>query len=557
MNNYSDIISTLYIGYLGRAPDPEGYNYWMTALENGLSKDQMAKIFASEPESTSLYSVQENDEPKDSRSLLNNMFLNIFGRDGDTDGLDFWVAALDERGLSFEEILFELTSAAQGSDIQAIENKAAVVTQFLDMARADPFFEMTPEIIEITRSSLKLVTADVETVELAVAELAVAELALAEPVELAVAEPVELAVAEPVGLAAAEAAELAAAEAAELAAAEAAELAAAEAAELAAAEAAELAAAEAAELAAAEAVTAVYNDTIDGTPGVDTITFTSSNTKVNAGEGANTIKGTSGDNLIIAGDGIDTITVTSGNNTIEAGGGANTITATKGNNTITSGIGADTITVTSGNNTIEAGDGANTITATEGNNTITSGIGADTITVTSGNNTIEAGDGANTIVATSGVNTINTGVGADNIKTGGLAGRGNSINAGDGDNIINTGAGDDTVTSGNNADTINTGGGDDVINAGGGNDKMTGGTGSDDFIFKDGFGTDVIYDFDVSNVDEYIDLSAVTGITNYTDLKTNHLRSNSTNEAEIFDEANTITLAGVSTADLSDTDFIF
>ena len=106
-------------------------------------------------------------------------------------------------------------------------------------------------------------------------------------------------------------------------------------------------------------------------------------------------------------------------------------------------------------------------------------------------------------------------------------------------------------------DTINTGGGDDVINAGGGNDKMTGGTGSDDFIFKDGFGTDIIYDFDVSNVDENIDLSTVTGITNYTDLKTNHLRSNSTNEAEIFDEANTITLAGVSTADLSDTDFIF
>jgi len=367
--------------------------------------------------------------------------------------------------------------------------------------------------------------------------------------------------------------------------------------------------------------TAGGDETIDGTAAADTITFTSLSTTVNAGEGANTITGTSGNNLIMAGVGADTITITSGTNIIEAGGGANTITATKGDNTITSGSGADTITVTSGTNTIHAGEGANTITATSGGNTITTGSGADTITVTSGNNTIHAGDGANTIVATSGINTITSGSGADTITTsgsagggntidagdvadkitsgsdcdadadttttdglaggsntinacdganpitsgsgadtsmtGGSAGGGNTIDAGDGANTITTGGGNDTITAGNGVDTITTGGGDDVINAGGGNDIMTGGAGSDVFIFEDGFGNDSITDFDAFDSYEVIILSNVTSIANYTDLTENYLIANASGDAVIFDGADTITLIGVSIADLDATDFIF
>jgi Ca2+-binding RTX toxin-like protein len=280
---------------------------------------------------------------------------------------------------------------------------------------------------------------------------------------------------------------------------------------------------------------------INGTAAADTITFTTLSTTVSAGEGANTISGTSGNNLVIAGSGADTITFTSGNNTIEAGDGANTISATSGDNTITTGSGADTITVTSGDNTIEAGDGANTITATSGDNTITTGSGADTITtgglacgddimtdgpmwddfvsdevieidyisdfdpsdritiasrgntiitgsgadtitVTSGDNTIEAGDGANTITATSGLNSITTGSGADTITTGGLAGIGNTINAGDGANTIATGAGNDIVYTGVDIDTITTGAGDDTIHITGGTDTIAAGAGNDTLI---------------------------------------------------------------------------
>ncbi|MFT7494039.1 MAG: Ca2+-binding RTX toxin-like protein [Alteromonas macleodii] len=163
MNDNSTILTLFYIGYVGRAPDPDGFDFWMRALESGSSLADVAKIFALEPEAVSLNLKSESVQSQNPRSLLNDIFLNIFGRDGDNAGLDFWVAVY-EGGLPVDQIMFEIISAAQGSDILAIDNKAAVATQFLDIARKDPDFELTPEIIERSRSSLKLVTADATTV---------------------------------------------------------------------------------------------------------------------------------------------------------------------------------------------------------------------------------------------------------------------------------------------------------------------------------------------------------------------------------------------------------
>jgi Ca2+-binding RTX toxin-like protein len=329
---------------------------------------------------------------------------------------------------------------------------------------------------------------------------------------------------------------------------------------------------------------------INGTAAADTITFTTLSTTVSAGEGANTISGTSGNNLVIAGSGADTITFTSGNNTIEAGDGANTITATSGDNTITTGSGADTITVTSGDNTIEAGDGANTITATSGLNSITTGSGADTIT-TGGlagiGNTINAGDGANTIATGAGNDIVYTGVDIDTITTG--AGD-DTIHITGGTDTIAAGAGNDTlivdfsaataavsinalagtaaagyagnisglgiatfagvenfeITSGSSNDTITTGAGNDAINAGGGHDVIFGGEGADIFVFELGSGNDIISDFE-QGVD-MIDVSGY-GFANFNTLAINVGTENSVIN---FGAGNTVTVLDVVNLDMYD-----
>jgi Ca2+-binding RTX toxin-like protein len=153
---------------------------------------------------------------------------------------------------------------------------------------------------------------------------------------------------------------------------------------------------------------------IVGAKGADTITFTSQNVRIEAGDGANRITGTtgtSGNNLIRAGSGNDTIKLTTGSNTTNAGGGANTNTLSIGNNTISAGGGANTITATSGANIITTGDGVDTITTGDYNDVVRSGGGNDVINLSGGNdkvvytmtenvsatNVFEGGDGFDTL----------------------------------------------------------------------------------------------------------------------------------------------------------------
>lgn len=61
----------------------------------------------------------------------------------------------------------------------------------------------------------------------------------------------------------------------------------------------------------------------------------------------------------------------------------------------------------------------------------------------------------------------------------------------------------------------------DDLNGGKGNDILTGGYGSDTFHFSNGYGKDRITDF--TNGFDTIDISDLSGVTSFTDLKKNHM----------------------------------
>ncbi|MCL7463392.1 VCBS domain-containing protein, partial [Pseudomonas sp. NW5] len=120
-------------------------------------------------------------------------------------------------------------------------------------------------------------------------------------------------------------------------------------------------------------------------------------------------------------------------------------------------------------------------------------------------------------------NVVINAIGATNDLTlSGGAGN-DEIFAGSGDDTINGGAGDDIIEGGVGDDTIDGGAGDDTIEGGAGVDLLTGGAGVDTFVFNQGdtgFGAgnrDVITDFQIS--EDYIDLSAITGITSVSNLQ--------------------------------------
>jgi trimeric autotransporter adhesin len=209
----------------------------------------------------------------------------------------------------------------------------------------------------------------------------------------------------------------------------------------------------------------------------------------------------------------------------------------------------------------------NLIAGNAGNNVLDGALGADTMIGGEGDDTYILDDLGDVVTEYTGqgTDTVKGGISLDlrlisqkveNIVltgTGNIDGYGNGLNnvitGNDGNNVLNGAWGNDTLDGGAGNDTLS----DDN-----GNDVFFGGAGADLFIFVDGFGNDVIKDFNTSEVGEYIDLSHVSEIAGFDDLMANHLSSNEYGNAVIDDgHGNSIILQGVAMNSLQIDDFLF
>lgn len=171
--------------------------------------------------------------------------------------------------------------------------------------------------------------------------------------------------------------------------------------------------------------------------------------------------------------------------------------------------------------------------------------GNDILRGRGGDDDLFSGDGDDTMFGGTGADMLNGGKGRD------------TLNGGIGKDILRGESGADNLSGQNGNDRLFGGGGRDVLDGGKGRDLLVGGGGSDRFIFADNYGNDRIKGFDANDNKEKIDLSAVTAITGFTDLKNNDMTQIG-NDVVIDDGAGTtITLLGVDIADLGKADFIF
>lgn len=97
------------------------------------------------------------------------------------------------------------------------------------------------------------------------------------------------------------------------------------------------------------------------------------------------------------------------------------------------------------------------------------------------------------------------------------------VNAGSGNDLANGGTGNDTLRGGAGRDTLLGKSGSDTLDGGLGRDVLVGGTDADVFVFNNKSGIDRIKDFNAKSDAEDIDLSKVTAIKNWKDLKNNHM----------------------------------
>lgn len=103
-------LTELYVAYFNRAPDAEGLSFWATAfVKNGFSLNEIAELFFTDVEAAALYDgVSDGD-------FVQAVYNNVFGRDADTAGFNFWTGQLASGNVTESTFIVDLLAGARAS----------------------------------------------------------------------------------------------------------------------------------------------------------------------------------------------------------------------------------------------------------------------------------------------------------------------------------------------------------------------------------------------------------------------------------------------------------
>ena len=117
---YLDMAQEFYIGYYGRPADPAGLEYWADKLEASSNLDDVLTQFGTSAEFTENFGSLTNTE------LVNNLYQQMFGRDAEQAGIDFYAGLLDDGEATLASIAKQIIDGAAGDDATVLANKVAV-----------------------------------------------------------------------------------------------------------------------------------------------------------------------------------------------------------------------------------------------------------------------------------------------------------------------------------------------------------------------------------------------------------------------------------------------
>ncbi|KJS05164.1 MAG: hypothetical protein VR73_12880 [Gammaproteobacteria bacterium BRH_c0] len=101
-------ICDLYIAYFDRAPEPEGLLYWFKNIyEGGAGLDDLSRSFADQIEYRQTY-----PEGLNNREFVEAIYENLFDREPDQTGWDYWINDLDQGLMARETFIFSVIEGA-------------------------------------------------------------------------------------------------------------------------------------------------------------------------------------------------------------------------------------------------------------------------------------------------------------------------------------------------------------------------------------------------------------------------------------------------------------
>lgn len=125
-------VQELYVGYLGRAADKAGLDFWVKAIESGTSTlESVALGFTLSEE----YKAQYNGLT--TTQLVAKVYQNVLGRAADADGLAFWAGEVNKGVIKAETLVKTMIGSLGAIDQLTIDNKVAAANTYTEAAGAN------------------------------------------------------------------------------------------------------------------------------------------------------------------------------------------------------------------------------------------------------------------------------------------------------------------------------------------------------------------------------------------------------------------------------------
>ncbi len=122
-------IVKLYVATFNRAPDSAGLEYW---INSGLTLEQIAQSFFDQEETQKLY-----PNASDNKEFIEAAYGNLFNRAPDSEGAEYWLAALDSGEIHHSVFILAIINGALGDDAIMLKNKTIVGLAFTDAGLND------------------------------------------------------------------------------------------------------------------------------------------------------------------------------------------------------------------------------------------------------------------------------------------------------------------------------------------------------------------------------------------------------------------------------------
>jgi Domain of unknown function (DUF4214) len=118
-------VQKLYVAYFSRPADPEGLAFWTTQMQTNANFYQaISAAFSTSGEYQATYAGMNNTQ------VVQTVYQHLFGRAGEDTGVAFWVDKLDRHIISIDNVVTQIATGAQGTDLFAYNAKAAVAVAF-------------------------------------------------------------------------------------------------------------------------------------------------------------------------------------------------------------------------------------------------------------------------------------------------------------------------------------------------------------------------------------------------------------------------------------------